>query len=337
MQKHTGRAAVVDDAGEPLLTAFSGNHDMPNGVAVELCLDLGADTNAATHSRRCALHRAAAAGHVDVVRILLNANARAEPRDGFAQTPLMEACHGGHTVCARLLLESGACVNASDDRGLTPLLHCCSARPINAMTHVATARDLLERGAEVNVQAEGASAIFIAARRGSADMVALLASCPQMTTLNAKSAGGGTPLFVACQLGGLYTAIELLSAGADASIGRTNPGITQLLEAGPASVLQTHVYGDQHWCHAKAVGAEALPIMIAAQEQFHHLVRELVQRGHGHPSALFRAMVVLLTTSEHQRPTSLDRKLTWPQPSLHCTVGDVTWRCRMRAGKPCWR
>ena len=62
------------------------------------------------------LCQAVAAGHVDIVRLLLEARA-----DSNKGSPLCTACDDGHTVIAQLLLTARADMDASNADGRTPL------------------------------------------------------------------------------------------------------------------------------------------------------------------------------------------------------------------------
>ena len=59
-----------------------------------LCLDLGADVNAANEAGQTALHAAAAIGANGVVRFLVERGARLDARTKQGRTPLDEALRG---------------------------------------------------------------------------------------------------------------------------------------------------------------------------------------------------------------------------------------------------
>ena len=68
------------------------------------------------------LHLAASCGMTDWVQELLAAGAEINPQDGDGDTPLGMAATNGHLDCVRLLLEaSGIAVNLPDNEGETPL------------------------------------------------------------------------------------------------------------------------------------------------------------------------------------------------------------------------
>ncbi|MFO0722822.1 MAG: ankyrin repeat domain-containing protein [Myxococcota bacterium] len=89
--------------------------------------------------RRSALHHAAAAGHVEVVRVLLDAGARPSP-DALQASPLHLAAEAGHTLVLELLLDRGADPSAPGPEKCTPL------ELATAAGHSKAAEVLLARG-----------------------------------------------------------------------------------------------------------------------------------------------------------------------------------------------
>lgn len=81
--------------------------------------------------QRTALHLAAAAGHGEIVSMLLAAGAKIDRRDVDGNTPLLLAAIGGHVESARLLLEAGANIFAENKQclGITPI--CPRVMPLN--------------------------------------------------------------------------------------------------------------------------------------------------------------------------------------------------------------
>lgn len=68
-----------------------------------LLLETGASTNARDENQQTALYRAAAHGHVPVVRVLLQAGADVDAEDLDGNTPLQFAGRRGETVVVDLL------------------------------------------------------------------------------------------------------------------------------------------------------------------------------------------------------------------------------------------
>ncbi|EPE03441.1 het and ankyrin domain protein [Ophiostoma piceae UAMH 11346] len=72
------------------------------------------------------LHRAAAAGNIDVVEILLGiTTSTIDFVDAYDRTPLWHAAAGGHWETALLLIEQDAYIDAQDSNGLSPLHIAC--------------------------------------------------------------------------------------------------------------------------------------------------------------------------------------------------------------------
>ena len=87
---------------------------------------------------RTPLHWAADGGDPDVVRLLLEAKANVNARDGRGQTALHIA---EKPDCGRVLLDAGALVDARDDHEWTPLHYASTGCPV-------LTRMLLEAGAD---------------------------------------------------------------------------------------------------------------------------------------------------------------------------------------------
>ncbi|CAE7321596.1 ANKRD50 [Symbiodinium sp. KB8] len=75
---------------------------------VRLLLEAGTEKDVEGRSRRIALNNASLAGHVEIVRLLLDAGARKDVADGFGRTALTNASNAGHVEIVRLLLDAGA-------------------------------------------------------------------------------------------------------------------------------------------------------------------------------------------------------------------------------------
>ena len=74
-----------------------------------------------------ALHKAAAKGKQDTVKVLIDQKADIEARNKTGCTPLHEACNNGYILAARDLIEAGADVNAKNNDNNTPL-HVAAAK-----------------------------------------------------------------------------------------------------------------------------------------------------------------------------------------------------------------
>lgn len=88
---------------------------------VLLLLRSGAPTDAVSrHGGTTALHRAAAAGHAQVIRALVAAGAPLVAKDTAGYTALHMAAEFGQAAAAQALVELGAPLDALDRVGLTP-------------------------------------------------------------------------------------------------------------------------------------------------------------------------------------------------------------------------
>jgi ankyrin repeat protein len=106
-------------------------------------LGRGSEANIPDELRR-SLHAASGAGHLEIVRSLLEGGANIDERDESHRTPLSHASGSGRVEVAKLLIEYGADVNSSDGTGWTPL-HSASSHGHAGVVHL-----LLDHGADAN-------------------------------------------------------------------------------------------------------------------------------------------------------------------------------------------
>ena len=107
------------------------------------------------------LHRAAAAGHVCVVRYLLASAVDPDCRKSKSKTPLHEAAAAGRTEVIGLLLAAGALISAHKTNGWTPLMYSCAAGDTGGATL------LLTHGANLRDRnRDGQTGFYLACREG---------------------------------------------------------------------------------------------------------------------------------------------------------------------------
>lgn len=161
------------------------------------------------------LASAAAAGDVEICRILIEAGADLDAPSGLGvrTTALHRALLSNNAECVRMLLEAGADPNLEID-GKTPLHIACSWYNFNSLD---TVRLLLQFGAHVNPPQDCArlTPLQLAVQTGKPDLVQLLldskANPNSFTTSNE-----GTALQIACIRPANAKIVELLiDAGAD--------------------------------------------------------------------------------------------------------------------------
>jgi ankyrin repeat protein len=137
--------------------------------------------------RLTALHRAAMAGHADLVTALLGRSAAVDARDYGGGSALHAAAAHGRRDAAAALLDGGADVDPADEEGLTPLHFAARAG------HEAVAALLLARGADPNARGKfTGTPLHEAAEHGHRGTVELLLAHGALA--NARSGGSHQPL-----------------------------------------------------------------------------------------------------------------------------------------------
>ncbi len=117
---------------------------------------------------RTALYLAAGAGDLNLVELLLAADADVNAADKSGDTPLHEAVFRGYEQVARLLLARGADINAGNQAGVTPL-HYAAGLGRRSLVEL-----LLDKGAALNARTIGGLTPLSAAVRGRHLAVAAL-------------------------------------------------------------------------------------------------------------------------------------------------------------------
>ncbi|XP_057827234.1 E3 ubiquitin-protein ligase KEG isoform X2 [Cryptomeria japonica] len=101
-----------------MAAALKKAHETECRELVRILLAAGADPETQDLQRRqTALHAAAIANDVEMVKIILDAGVHVDVRDAHNTTPLHVALARGSKACVGLLLESGANCNLQDDEG----------------------------------------------------------------------------------------------------------------------------------------------------------------------------------------------------------------------------
>ena len=163
--------------------------------SVRYLITRGVDVNGRDSKSRSPLMYAAYKGHVAVLGDLLAQGAGVELEDDFGSTALMYAASGGRVGSCLALLDAGARINATNRDGFTPLIYAVEGGQIDA------AAALLVRGGRsfgpsATARAPGgAHALHWAAKRGRADLCALL--CDHGAPVDCRNASSVTPLMYA--------------------------------------------------------------------------------------------------------------------------------------------
>jgi ankyrin repeat protein len=248
--------------------AFTGNHALALILAARLGLSgvaswlLTFDTvqeqiDVFVYNFDCGppILEAAAKGHTDVIRLLLEngANINQEGKDG--QNALFVASQNGQKAAVQMLIEAGACVNNED--GMTPI------EAVSIEGHQGIAKMLIKAGADVNLGSE--PALYCASEGGHEDVVQTLILAGADINLEG---GLGTALHAAANnhCTGEKVVKLLIDAGADVNklAGEGRKSITRHgVRMNPGkygTALQAAVAGDMD----EPSALEAVQILIRA-------------------------------------------------------------------------
>jgi ankyrin repeat protein len=133
------------------MLSYAAELDSPE--IVNILISAGAKVNDGM-----ALHKAAARGNLDHLKILLAAGAKADDRASNGATAMHYASGSGHIKVMQALLDADSDITARDKDGLTPFLVAASNRGIDSM------RFLLDNGADIkDSDNEGNTALILAA------------------------------------------------------------------------------------------------------------------------------------------------------------------------------
>ena len=131
------------------------------------------------------LHIAAAFGHVDITRSLIEHGASVDSVDDYFWTPLHSAARHGQTQVIKALIHSGANMNAVDCYLMSPCMYAASYGFVESI------QALIEGGADLTVQdTESRTALHHAADSGCSDIVIYLINNTKGYKLNAEAASG---------------------------------------------------------------------------------------------------------------------------------------------------
>jgi len=173
-----------------------------------------------------ALMHAAALGHTEVVKLLVDAGADASLTDPSGQTPLIYAANSGSVRSVVLLLESKT-ANPNDMVGeganAMPLLVHAMASGAESISEL-----LIQHGAKVDAVEGGVAPLLLAAQAGSTKLVSLLID--KGVDLTAKSESGVTPLMILAAAGHAR-GVKLLVEAAKSAEGATEEVVAAYVDA----------------------------------------------------------------------------------------------------------
>ncbi len=130
--------------GTPLhYAAFCGLHTVVKFLSIKHSQDVHSGD---VGNKSTPLHLASGAGHVEVVRVLVDHGADVTAQDNYGSTPLHRVSLGGNVDITRFLVEHGADATAQNKNGSTPLHHASFTENVDV------ARFLVEHGVTVTAQ-----------------------------------------------------------------------------------------------------------------------------------------------------------------------------------------
>ena len=257
----------------PMMLACSNG----DSVALERFLQRPRDPNVKDRCGLTPLHRAAWNGHVEPMRLLLEAGAENDARTtgNLAMSPMHLAVRSGCLDAVRFLLEAGADKAPIADSGATPLLlAACDG-------HLDIVRLLVEVGADKEqADISAATPLWLAAQEGHGDIVRFLIDVGANKNQTALF-DGSTPLHVAAAKGHLNVVRMLIQSGANKEAPTLDFGSTPM----HCAVLEAHVDIVGLLIDAKADKDQpttddgSTPLHIAIEEGNLDIVRLLVEAG----------------------------------------------------------
>ncbi|MDY7108086.1 MAG: ankyrin repeat domain-containing protein [Planctomycetota bacterium] len=159
---------------------------------------------------RTPLARAAKAGEVEIMQVLLDASADLGAIDNMGRKPLSYAAQSKNVEALKLLLDAGADLGARDNLGNTALSWAAG------FGDAATVKALIEAGADIEVvtSVTGFTPIVWASLTGEAESIReLIKAGAEIEAADAIQ--GATPLMHAVRTGGPESVKVLIEAGAD--------------------------------------------------------------------------------------------------------------------------
>ncbi len=167
----------VDGAGRtPLHVAAFASHD----AAVAALVELGGDPNRLENDKYDIITIAAVAGDAELVRLAASVGGNAANVTSiYDGTALIAAAHLGHVEVVQALIDAKAPLDHINNLGWTALIEAVILGD-GGPRHLATARALVEAGADVSIaDRQGRTPLDHARARGYAEMTALLEEAAQ--------------------------------------------------------------------------------------------------------------------------------------------------------------
>jgi len=174
-------------------------------------------------TRDLPIHSAASAGHLEVIRFLVESGAAVDAGDSDRSTPLHVAAVRGHPACVAYLIEQGADLVFQDNNGAWSMSFAVSGANAEVVDL------LIKAGAPLDlVTTNGLTLLHYAAMRGMDDVFDQVVATG--IDPNTKSENGSVPLHWAASGGQKEMIGRLIAAGADPEI-KDEHGTTPLMNS----------------------------------------------------------------------------------------------------------
>jgi ankyrin repeat protein len=221
------KGAHIESRGENGSTPLHAAARNGAFYASRLLIRLKASVAATDYSGRLPLTKAAAAGHLEILKLLLKAGPTAiDWQDGSKQTPLHHAASNGHKDVVAYLLEMGAQIDIMDLNDETAL-HIASSHG-----HTAVAELLLLVGSDPELPNKSKfSVMHMSSQLEHSEFIEQLLRMVPNIEINPKASMNSTPLHLAAMKGLSDTVRVLLEFRADATARDDNNDLPMHLAA----------------------------------------------------------------------------------------------------------
>jgi ankyrin repeat protein len=277
------RGADVNFANADGETALHQAIGREQTAVVELLLASGAHTDAVDTRGFWPIHKAAAAGNVEIVNLLARAKSPLEP-EMYGLTPLMFAVSAGKGDTVRALVAAGAAVNYASRAGNAGQTALYSAIQTGSL---GMAKLLLELGADPQARLADGTTLLAQARNGDQKelerlLIAAGAGAGEASAGGGELADGGSDLTLEQAIDQKRPAAvrALLAAGVDPNQRLDDYGTTLLhraVDSGETEIVRALLEGDADPNVANKY--QITPLMSAALEGRLEMVRAFI--GHG--------------------------------------------------------
>jgi len=267
-------------------------------------LDAGADIEARNIYEETPLHLAAGKGHVECLKALLDKHADKETKTMYGYTPLYLAASAGQVECLMVLIKEGAEIEAKDNNEQTPLYIAAHK------DHVECLKTLLEAGADKEVKNKGGmTPLHGAAGAGTIECLKVLLK--EGAEIEAKNNNQWSTLHFAAANGHVECLKVLIKKGADVGAESNNEStpLHSAAEHDSAECLKTLLEAGAK-IEAKN-SDERTPLYLAAMLGKAECLKVLLEWGAEIEAKNKKGSTPLYTAAKHENVDCLKVLLKW--------------------------